>query len=130
MWKALGACYALLQRDREAIKWYKRAAECDPDGKHRIMIQLARTYDKLGENNVAADYYRRALDRYVEENVIIFYIRKKKRRETGTENNNIYSRKQKKLQKQDYFLLDIIWKNQNGLKQKNMLQQHWIITFQ
>ena len=69
MWKALGACYALLQRDREAIKWYKRAAECDPDGKHRIMIQLARTYDKLGENNVAADYYRRALDRYVEENV-------------------------------------------------------------
>ncbi|KAG2226456.1 hypothetical protein INT45_014200 [Circinella minor] len=68
MWKALGACYALLQRDREAIKWYKRAAECDPEGKHRIMIQLARTYDKLGETNVAADYYRRALDRYVEEN--------------------------------------------------------------
>ncbi|KAI9276753.1 hypothetical protein BDA99DRAFT_474591 [Phascolomyces articulosus] len=68
MWKALGACYALLQRDREAIKWYKRAAACDPDGKHRIMIQLARTYDKLGENNAAADYYRRALDRYVEGN--------------------------------------------------------------
>ncbi|KAI8149678.1 hypothetical protein BJV82DRAFT_588895 [Fennellomyces sp. T-0311] len=67
MWKALGACYALLQRDREAIKWYKRAAACDPEEKHRIMIQLARIYDKLGESNAAAEYYRRAVEKYTEE---------------------------------------------------------------
>ncbi|KAI9487958.1 anaphase-promoting complex subunit 8-like protein [Zychaea mexicana] len=67
MWEALGDCYELLQRDQEAIKWYKRAAACDKEAKPRVMIQLARTYNKLGESSAAAEYYRRAFDRYVEE---------------------------------------------------------------
>ncbi|KAI9313974.1 cell division cycle 23 [Dichotomocladium elegans] len=67
MWKALGACYSVLQEDQDAAGCYARAAECVGEGKNAVLVQLARTYDKMGKKAVAAQHYKRALERYQSE---------------------------------------------------------------
>ncbi|KAI7874322.1 TPR-like protein [Lichtheimia hyalospora FSU 10163] len=66
MWKALGACYAILQEDQDAAGCYTRAAECDNEGKHGILIQLARVFDKMGKKAMASQYFKRAFEKYQE----------------------------------------------------------------
>lgn len=73
MWKALGACYAILQEDQDAAGCYTRAAECDNEGKHGVLIQLARVFDKMGKKAMASQYFKRAFEKYQEVGASTFW---------------------------------------------------------
>ncbi|KAF7727059.1 anaphase-promoting complex component apc8 [Apophysomyces ossiformis] len=67
MWKSLAGCFTLLQRDTEARDCYQKVLECDDLGKPSALMQLARIHEKMNEMDIAATYYREALDRLNEE---------------------------------------------------------------
>jgi tetratricopeptide (TPR) repeat protein len=58
---AIGYCQFHLQRHKEAIRWFERVLEIQPDHA-RAQYSLAVTYDKLGQSYQAADAWRRYLE--------------------------------------------------------------------
>ncbi|KAI8099705.1 putative cell division cycle [Halteromyces radiatus] len=67
MWQALGGCYEALGRHNESLDCFRRVNECDKDGRHNALIQLARIFDKMERPNAAARYYLRAIEKYETE---------------------------------------------------------------
>src|SRR4051794_625391 len=61
MWCALGTCYEGLNRSKEAIKCYERAAS-NEDREGIALNKLAKLFQKLNDGNRAAFYYKKNLD--------------------------------------------------------------------
>ncbi|KAF3340392.1 anaphase-promoting complex subunit 8 [Carex littledalei] len=64
LWNAMAHCYesAPLGRIEEAIRCYKRSADCN-DAEGIALHELARLYGELGQADQAAVYYKKDLDR-------------------------------------------------------------------
>jgi anaphase-promoting complex subunit 8 len=68
MWYALAGCYESLDRVHEAIKCYERA-EVNNDKEAIALSKLAKLYQKLGDQDKAAYYYKKNLDLRDQEGV-------------------------------------------------------------
>ena len=63
MWCALAGCYAHLDRTEEAVRCYSRA-EVHGDREGIAAMRLAQLHaDKLGDDETAAQYYLKHLQR-------------------------------------------------------------------
>lgn len=62
MWIALGNCFESIDRDNQARDCYKRASLCENDDKDTAWIRLARIFQKTGNLDAAATYFKQVLE--------------------------------------------------------------------
>ncbi|CAM0141444.1 unnamed protein product [Umbelopsis sp. WA50703] len=62
MWIALGNCFESVDRDNQARDCYKRASLCENDDKDTAWIRLARIFQKTGNLDAAATYFKQVLE--------------------------------------------------------------------
>ncbi|KAI8581599.1 hypothetical protein K450DRAFT_232089 [Umbelopsis ramanniana AG] len=62
MWVALGNCFESLDRDNQARDCYKRASLCENADKETAWLRLARVFQKTGNLDAAATYYKQVLE--------------------------------------------------------------------
>jgi anaphase-promoting complex subunit 8 len=62
MWVALGNCFESLDRDNQARDCYKRASLCENADKETAWLRLARVFQRTGNLDAAATYYKQVLE--------------------------------------------------------------------
>jgi predicted TPR repeat methyltransferase len=73
MWVALGNCFESLDRDNQARDCYKRASLCENADKETAWLRLARVFQKTGNMDAAATYYKQVLELDEQDRVSNFF---------------------------------------------------------